>query len=228
MLLHFTQNFSILESILETSFLQLGYCTEYFGHKDKVISSSAHPMVCFSEYEDFELEAKEITYGGYAIGLSKCWAVEKGLSPVQYVEKNSQAAIGLSKLLEARQKNGKDTIPKRLRLPIMQIKCFTKHETGHNSYFNEDNFCFKSENEWRYVPTKNQIGGGYISLNKNTFLKKKDFYNNKLKPYPLKFEANDVIALYVQTEKQKSLLSKKYPHLTNVIDLAKWKVAAKV
>lgn len=223
MLLHFTKELSTLESILQSSYLRLGYCAEYFGVKDKKISSAAHPMVSFSEYQDSDLANKNVTYGGYALGLSKAWAVKAGLSPVLYVERNSQAAIGISSLLAARQKHGKDAIPKNLRLPIMQVKCFTKHETGHNSKFKDDNFCFKNENEWRYVPTKNQIGGNYISLNESTFRKNKEKYNNRLLPYPLKFTHSDIVYIYVQTEVEKSELTKRFPNLSSLIKLAKWK-----
>lgn len=222
MLLHFTQELSTLESILQSSSLKLGYCTEYFEVKDKKISRAAHPMVSFSEYKDIELAEKNVTYGGYAVGLSKAWAVNNGLSPVLYVERNSQAAIGISSLLAARQRHGKEAIPKNLRLPIMQVKCFTKHETGHNSKFKYDDFCFKNENEWRYVPTKKQIGGHYISLNESTFIQNKEKYNNRLLPYPLKFGNGDITFIYVQTEVEKSELINRFPSLGNFIKLAKW------
>ncbi|TQV87776.1 abortive infection system antitoxin AbiGi family protein [Aliikangiella coralliicola] len=223
MLLHFTKYLTTLESILHSSSFRLGYCTEYFGKKEQIISSAAHPMVCFSEYSEPELKSSNITYGGFAVALSKDWARNKGLSPVLYVEKNSQAATGIAALLKARQKHGKDAIPKNLRLPIMQVKCFTKHETGYNSYLEEDNYCFKSENEWRYVPTKKQIGQNYISLNKSTFLKNKEKYNNRLTSFPLKFEHSDVVAIYVQNEEQKTKITNQYSHFSSQIKLATWK-----
>ena len=85
----------------------------------------------------------------------------------------------------------------------MQIKCFTKHEAGYNSYLDQDNYCFKEENEWRYVPTKKQIGGGYISLHRSTFIENKEKYNNRLSSYPLRFSFPDIKAIYVQTESQR-------------------------
>ncbi|MEW5058383.1 MAG: abortive infection system antitoxin AbiGi family protein [Cycloclasticus sp.] len=222
MLLHFTKGLSNVESILKSNSLRLSYCSEYFGEKEQVVSSAAHPMVCFSEYRGDELESKVITYGSYAIAFTKNWARRSGLSPVLYVEKNSQAAIGISNLLRARQKRGKDAIPENLRLPIMQVKCFTKHETGYNSYSHDDDFCFKSENEWRYVPTKKQIAGNYISLNKSTFIKSKEKYNNRLLPYPLKFNESAITAIYVRTEEEKLKICKEYSHLSQRVKLANW------
>ena len=160
-------------------------------------------MVSFSEYTEEDLGTRKISYGDYAIALSKKWARRSGLNLVLYVEKHSQAALGLAALLKARQKKGKDAIPKKLRLPIMQVKCFTKHETGYNSHFDQDDFCFKDENEWRYVPTIKQINGNYISLNYSTYDKNRDKYNNRLSKYPLKFSVSDIEAVYVKTDQQR-------------------------
>lgn len=226
MILHFTKELKTIESILKSSSFKLEFCSEYFGDKNRIVSNAAHPMVCFSEYTDSELESRNITYGGYAVALSKTWARINGLSPVLYVEKNSQAAIGLGTLLKERQKHGKDAIPQKLRLPIMQVKCFTKHETGYNSYFDCDDFCFKSENEWRYVPTKTQIGGGYISLNRRTFLKNKERYNSRLSSFPLRFNHSDIVAIYVQTNDQAVELKMQFKDLASKIKLSNWSKTA--
>ncbi|SKA94219.1 Putative abortive phage resistance protein AbiGi, antitoxin [Thiothrix eikelboomii] len=222
MLIHFTKELSNIISILESSSFMLGYCSEYFGEKNQIVSSAAHPMVCFSEFTDSELSSKTITYGKYAIAMKKTWAITNELSPVLYIERNSQAAVGLASLLKARQKHGKDAIPKNLRLPIMQIKCFTKHETGYNSYFDHDNFCFKDENEWRYIPTKEKIGGGYISLNRKTFINNKEKYNNRLKPYPLRFEYSDIEFIYVKTDEEIKMIIEKFNQLKSKLKHSEW------
>ncbi len=97
-------------------------------------------MVSFSEYLESDLPGRQITYGRYGVALSKEWALKKRLKPVLYVDKGSQIAEGLNMLLRARQ--GKDNLhlPEFSRLPVMQIKCFTKHVTGYNSYFGQDDF----------------------------------------------------------------------------------------
>ncbi|WP_305462232.1 abortive infection system antitoxin AbiGi family protein [Photobacterium leiognathi] len=180
------------------------YCGEYFGDSSgKVISRVAHPMVSFSDYDHKELSLKKITYGGYGIALKKTWARENNLSPVNYVEKNSPAAQGLISLLRARQR-GK--LPPELRLSVIQLKCFTKHVSGKNSHFKIDNFDFKAENEWRYVPSKSQIGGNKISENFSTYNKSKDKYNSRLKPYSLKFNNLDIKYIYVQNSAEREYL----------------------
>lgn len=154
-------------------------------------------MVSFSAFSDDELKGKVVTYGGYGIGLTKGWASKQGLSPVNYIDTNSPAAQGLNALLRARQTG---LIPSNLRLPIIQLKCFTKHATGFNSYFKEANFNFEAEREWRFVPSKTQIGGNLISENFSTYKNNKEKYNKRLEKYPLPFSYEDVSYVYVKTE----------------------------
>ena len=157
LIIHITKEFSDIVDIINTSSFRLSYCGEIFNSGNNRISSAAHPMVCFSEYSFPELQGKEITYGKYGVAFTKEWAERKKLNPVIYVEKNSQVAKGLGKLLKARQgRIDNVTLPDQLRLPVMQLKCFTKNVRGYNSCFEDDNFYFKAENEWRYVPTLNE------------------------------------------------------------------------
>jgi len=220
-LIHFTRQFETLVSILESNSFLVRYCGEYFGDSTgKVISRAAHPMVSFSDYSHEELSAKQVTYGGYGVALHKKWAVKNKLSPVNYVEKNSPAAQGLISLFRARQR-GK--LPSNLRLSVIQLKCFTKHVYGYNSYFCTDNFNFKAENEWRFVPSKKQIGGNRISENYSTYKKSEDKYNRRLEPYALKFVNADIKYVYVQSEAEKEYLVKSLVLSPTKIKLAQWK-----
>ncbi|WP_444939042.1 abortive infection system antitoxin AbiGi family protein [Microbulbifer sp. JMSA002] len=221
MIVHFTREFEHLCSILSSRSFRLSYCGEYFGDKTgKVISRAAHPMVSFSDYSDVELLTKVVTYGGYGVALTKNWALNQGLSPVNYVEKNSPAAQGLVSLLKARQRK---IIPSTLRLPIIQLKCFTKHVYGFNSYFNESNFDFKAENEWRFVPSRKQIGGNRISENFSTYDKNRDKYNKRLEKYPLRFSYSDVAFVYVKTEPERQRILT-LAHLPECkVKLKRWK-----
>lgn len=201
MIIHFTPDFKNLQSILSSCSFRLSYCGEYFGdNTGKVISRAAHPMVSFSAFSDEELNGKVVTYGGYGVGITKDWASKQGLSPVNYIDENSPAAQGLNALLKARQTG---LIPSNLRLPIMQLKCFTKHVKGFNSYLKVANFSFESEREWRFVPSKAQIGGNRISENYSTYKKNKDKYNNRLAKYPLRFSYEDISYVYVKTEAER-------------------------
>lgn len=177
-------------------------------------------MVSFSEYGHDELPNKTLTYGVYGVALDKRWAVEKGLSPVNYIERNSQVASGLIALLKSRQKN---MLPTCLRLPVIQLKCFVKHVRGHNSHVKVDDFDFKSENEWRYVPTKGEIGGNRISENFSTYNKNKSKYDDRLKPYSLKFSHEDIKYIYVATESERRQIISDFKLAESQVVLSAWK-----
>jgi Protein of unknown function (DUF2743). len=220
MLIHFTKEFDYLISIISSRSFRLRYCAEYFGDELRnPISKAAHPMVSFSDYSDDDLVNKKITYGTFGISLDKTWAVRNKLSPVNYIERNSQAASGLIALLKARQKG---LLPSHLRLAVMQLKCFTKHVYGFNSHFECDNFDFKAENEWRFVPSKSDIGGNYISLNQKTYEDNKAKYNDRLLPYSLRFLDNDIKFIYVATENQRMFIFENFHISLDKIKIFTW------
>ncbi|MCT7911360.1 abortive infection system antitoxin AbiGi family protein [Arcobacter lacus] len=235
MLNHFTKELNTLISILKDSSFRLSYCSEEFrDENEKIISHAAHPMVCFSEYNEKEIASKNITYGCYCISMKKDWAIKNKLNPVLYVEKNSHIALGLKTLLLRRKKTQKgSSFP---RLAVMQIKCFTKHVKGYNSHFDEDNFDFKYENEWRYVPEKKDIGNYYISIDNSRYkqvLEKakknliKDKYNKRLESFPLKFNENDIEFVFVEEESEIRILEQSFPFLNGKVRKYTWKYTPK-
>ena len=223
LIVHFTSEFDALKSIIESSTLKICYSKEIFYVGESRVSSSAHPMVCFSEYSLNDLGNRTITYGKYGVAFTKKWAESKKMSPVIYIESSSQAAKGLGELLRARQNKLSSKLPDHLRLPIMQLKCFTKNAKGYNSGLDKSNFDFKTENEWRFVPTKKQIGGKLISQNLSKYLDNPQFYNKKLEYYPLKFNFTDIVTVFVENHSEKLELIKKTNLSDKQIKLANWK-----
>ncbi len=223
LIIHATSTLEALKSILSSSSLRLSYSKEDFCIGTQKVSSAAHPMVCFCQHNLGELNTKTITYGRYGIAFSTDWALKKRISPVLYIDGNSLAAKGLATLLKARQNKMNSELPKNLRLPIMEIKCFTKNVRGYNSYLNKKNFDFKNENEWRYVPRRSDIGGNLISQNKSTYLKNPDRHNKKLLPYPLKFNAQDIEVVFVATKAEASQISSEFSIDSSKIKVSNWK-----
>ncbi|HAF7509391.1 TPA: hypothetical protein GNA48_000040 [Salmonella enterica subsp. houtenae serovar 21:z4,z23:-] len=220
MIIHFTNDFEKLLSIISSNSFRLRYCGEYFGDKKgRIVSRAAHPMVSFSSYTHEELPSKIVTYGGYGIALSKTWAIENSLSPVNYIDKNSPIAQGLIALLKSRQLG---TLPKHLRLPVIQLKCFTKHVYGYNSHFKVDDFDFHSESEWRYVPTIKQIKGNRISVNFSSYNKNNIKYNSKLRAFPLKFSFKDIKYIYVTNKYERNKIISLFNLNKNQVILTPW------
>lgn len=221
-IIHFTDQFSKVNSILNTSSLRLTYCQEVFCLGKEKVSSAAHPMVCFSEFDIDDLVKKTISYGRYGIVFSNEWVVKNKIHPILYIEKESTVASALAKLLKARQNSEVSDLPNDLRLPIMTIKCFTKNTVGENSFLGQKDFNFREECEWRFVPEKKDIDYELISMNKSTYLLNKDLYNNKLKPFPLLFEYNDIEKIFVTTELELNTISSAYNIDKKKILMSKW------
>jgi hypothetical protein len=225
LIIHATGSLKALKGILNSLSLRLSYSKEDFCIGSQKISSAAHPMVCFCEHDINVLNSKTITYGRYGIAFSTNWALRKRISPVLYMDGNSLAAKGLATLLRARQnKVDFKELPKHLRLPIMEIKCFTKNVRGYNSKLDKYDFDFKSENEWRYIPRKSDIDGNLISQNQSTYTKNPDFYNKKLLPYHLKFKASDIEVIFVSKKDETIQLSNEFSIDINKIQVSNWKI----
>ncbi|VEB04813.1 Protein of uncharacterised function (DUF2743) [Klebsiella pneumoniae] len=182
-------------------------------------------MVSFSEYEHNELHNKTVTYGGYGIALKKSWAVRNGLTPVNYIEKNSASCIRSycfcydpASLVRCR---------KAYAYLFIQLKCFTKHVYGYNSHFKEDDFFFKYENEWRFVPTIQQIGGGRISVDYSKYKKRESLYNNRVASYPLKFLRENVKYIYVQSAFERQEIIDRFGFSERQVVISTWKQSIK-
>jgi len=220
-IIHITRDFNSLKNIIATRSLRLSYCKENFYANNRNISLAVHPMVCFSEYNIDEINSKKITYGRHAVGFSKKWARKNKIGPVLYVSQSSLAAKGMKTLLEARQGKCSSKLPSNLRLPIMELKCFIKNEQGHNRHYKKDNYDFKSENEWRYVPEKSKINGNLISQNQSVYMKDINGYNEKLLEFPLRFEIRDIEVLFVLNESEAELCLE-YGVPRSTIRISKW------
>jgi len=221
-LIHFTNSFPKLCSIVESSSLLLKYCQEDFYFGQEKVSRAAHPMVCFSKHDINELSKLKITYGKYGIAFFDEWAIKNRIHQVSYFDKESVLAEALSKLLSARR-NIDSNLPPNLRLPIMQLKCFTKNARGYNSSLKAQDFNFAEENEWRFVPKKKDIGNGLLSQNRSTYLQNKEAHNRKLLPYPLRFKKKDISNIFVSTNEELNALEVK-GFSSDVVSLSTWTI----
>lgn len=221
-IIHFTGEYDNLKSILSERAFRLKYCREVFYMDKSIVSSAVHPMVSFSEQSLKSLHKKKITYGKFGIAMKKAWVSAKKLHPVLYLDGNSTVANALALLLKARRKNANTQLAPQVRLSIMTIKCFIKNASGYNSYFRQNNFDFKSEKEWRYVPTKTDISNNLISQTKSRYENRPNYYNDKLEKFPLRFRSSDIEYLFVETEKQRTEISETFKIDKRIILLSKW------
>lgn len=226
-IIHFTDQFEKLYSIVDSLSFKLSHSKEEFTFRhnkvNHIVSKAVHPMVCFSEKNENSLSRENITYGKYGISFTKEWAITNGLKPVKYIDKKSPEALEFASLLIFRRKLKQHKITSKIRLKIMMEKCFTKNTFAYNSFLKR-NFEFKSENEWRFVPTKQQIGGGYISESRNKFKSNSNFYRKQIAPFPLQFTVNDIKTIFTCNENEKAILIKKLKLNPSKIKISDWKV----
>lgn len=177
-------------------------------------------MVSFSNYNLKYLAKKKITYGKFGIAFKEDWVKRNSINPVIYMNNMSFASSGLDTLLKARRSTV-EMLPAKVRLAIIKLKYFTKNTKGYNSYTGTDDFNFKSENEWRFVPNKKQIGRNRISLSASAFEEDKNKYNEMIKGYPLRFNKEDIKYIYVDQEYIKKFESS-FRYLGDKIQVTPW------
>ena len=160
-LFHFTRNKEALISILKTKFYPR-LCQEemvLFKGKGKV----GYPMVCFCDIPLSQIENHTNTYGKYAIGLRKTWAIKLGITPILYTHLNSLVCSHL------RNNIGKILLTQNMDLlDEMYISFFMKPYNGMQLVNGKKKrITFYNEREWRYIPPKEDLiirNGGEADL----------------------------------------------------------------
>jgi len=161
---HFTSGLDIQLSILKNGFYpRLCFEDDIDNELSEMFPMKLTPMVCFCDMKLSSCVNGRHTqdYGEYAIGVSKDWCINNGVSPVQYIpNKKSYNAQGLGLIMgNLHNLIEKNEIEKEKLSNIFaglhNLLFYTKPLTGAN-YKNwkrqEEIISFYDEREWRYVP----------------------------------------------------------------------------
>lgn len=184
--------------ILKDNF-KLKYCLEKFNNDDSPMEY-AIPMVSFCDIKLSEIKEHIEKYGYYGIGLSKSWAVEKGLNPVIYLNGSSNFSKGLigtaQKIIKSSEFDSVDQT--NIANLIQYTKSYESELTRKGIKI--ENYRYADEREWRYVPDAKE--GIQPWLNKNQYNTKKNRKeaNDTLKEERLYFNPNDILYLIVKKE----------------------------
>jgi len=138
-LFHFTQDFETLTKILKDMSFWPRYCEEY-GWKSRI----AVPMTCFCDIPLSQIKNHINHYGCYGIGLSKEFAINKGVTPIFYVTK------AFLKVLSLLTKNGNVSQKEKVRKIISRIKPYESWNIRNGERIKD--YTYYDEREWRYVP----------------------------------------------------------------------------
>ena len=200
-IIHYTNSIDTLKLILKEGF-KLKYCNESLI-LDNDSSNAAHPMISFC---DIPLSASSIhfkAYGHFGIGLSKSWAVEKGINPVLYIDKDSLIARSILELIKARR-DSKTNLTTKQKSLVLKIKSYAKNYSGNlvRNGKTTVNYRFYDEREWRLVPDQSTLGSNSFSISSIVYQSSKDECNAKLESIRLKFNHSDISYVIVEKTNQ--------------------------
>ena len=212
-LFHFTKSIEVLKNILVNKEFWVCYSMESANFLKNIFDdtleiSFAYPMVCFCDIPLERHSNHTRKYGSYGIGLKKSWAIEKGVSPVQYVPLNTDVAACWSNTISILNRKFEDpNLDMEVRdcfEQIILISSFLKS-------YGKGNEVFYNEREWRYFPGRELQNHNQLFWKKEKYEIKVNEKNNgrvdALKSdYKLCFEISDISYLVVPTLEEKRLI----------------------
>ena len=209
--IHYTKSLTNLKGIIEKRKFHLGYCTDYIREENK--AENAHfeiavPMVCFCDIPFTEVSKLTKEYGCYGIGLSKKWAMEKGLNPVLYFDSKSKATRILNAIEYLSNSIVNYTNEENIAHKSQNLKKEYEGLLGYiKNYKNisskvgkiPPDYIFYNEREWRYVPSESDLNENELDLllQKEGYESNKTFYNERAKKYSLDFNDSDITYIIV-------------------------------
>lgn len=136
-----------LMNILKTRKLYYSYCLESILANDE-FQSIAFPMVSLCDLPLSEFGENKWTYGNYAIGFSRSWAMKQGFNPVCYCHQGSKYLQTMMDNLDHASK----TLDKNLFLKALYPFSYMKLVEGSLPKKHFKNYRFYDEKEVRLVP----------------------------------------------------------------------------
>ena len=224
-LFHFTKTLDNIRNILTYNFSPR-YCLErvdFLSQNDKL--DIAIPMICFCDIPLSQIISHVNTYGDYAIGLNKDWAIRNGISPVLYLYNDSRTNRMLNSLFvsSARIDMVKRLVKKddslQSTLDYMEFLFYCKIYKGDMWRDNKlvKDVTFYNEREWRYVPNIHDLEliNSRLILNKTEYnnLTTRQDYNEQLRLYQLKFTPPDIKYIIIKTETERLELIRMIEHI---------------
>jgi len=204
-LFHFTKK-NGLYSILNSTF-RVSYARERIIGGNK-LKEFAVPMVSFSDLRLSELKQNVGTYGKFGIGLTKSWAIEKGLNPVMYASEQSLFTAnfidGIEKFFEIVNElndiNGNYATAYNNTLNTLRYVKNYQGDLIRPGKKTKPNYVFANEREWRYVPPITDDIQSFVPIEKIKTSEQKSKYNQTVRNFTLHFQPDDIQYLIVEKD----------------------------
>ncbi len=209
---HFINSIENLESILANDFYPQFCFEDFMGTIFNVPDAErAIPMVCFCDIPLAQIKEHTNTYGNYAIGLSKKWAIKNKINPVFYTYSNSDFSnkikYAILKLFvhEKEVLKSDSSLTTQFNFAIQYIKPY-EGKLWKKGKWSKENIRFYDEREWRYIPNfKNVDEPLWISNDVSKKLHQLCDLNKRIaerKDLRLSFVPNDIKFIIVKKEQE--------------------------
>jgi Putative abortive phage resistance protein AbiGi, antitoxin len=203
-LIHFTNDKEKLKKILEEHF-RIFYCKEIVSLVNNKEATYVAPMVSFCDIPLSEVKMHITKYGKYGIGLTKEWAIRKGLNPVLYLSKESKLTSSIftamsqflkGNLASLEIENGKSALVNILR--------YTKNYEGKLKRDGKEipDYRYSDEREWRYTPKFDTSYATILYEDSYSTNTQKDIANGTLQELRLDFEPNDIKYIIINSDSE--------------------------
>jgi len=213
-LFHFTKTIDNIRNILTNTFSPR-YCLEHMAFMENENLDLAIPMVCFCDIPLSQIIDHIDTYGEYAIGLNKEWAMSKGISPILYLYNDSTTNKVINELFKTTVRL--DNVRKLLKKDLTKLATFDFLELLYycKSYKGKmwrdgklkENKTFYNEREWRFVPNLNELEliNPRLLINKEEFddFSKRSEYNHQIEHFTLRFSPKDIKYIIISKESER-------------------------
>lgn len=201
-LIHFTEEKECIKGILQENF-------KVFNCRESIVlggglASWIIPMVSFCDIPLSEIKDHISKYGDYGVGMTKEWAIRRGLNPVLYIAQQSTLSesyrrawncFNVAEGLDAHQwTDGQKALADVLR--------YIKNYEGELSRKGQTtpDYRFSDEREWRYVPAYSEACDMLLSASWYDFDDNKQISDSKLDSYQLEFEPNDIKYIIIKSD----------------------------
>lgn len=214
-LFHFTDKQGLWGILADT--FKISYSRECIsGKNDK--KRFAVPIVSFCDLRLSELREHMKKYGKYGIGMSKEWAISKGLNPVIYVSNGSHLISSffpaIDKLYNITTATTDHNISTELANAYMSILHTLSYFKNYQGDLKRDftptisRYRFADEREWRYVPNPDGSFNPFLNIEKVKSSEDKKLENSKIAHLKLNFTPEDIKYLIVEKDDERIELIK--------------------
>ncbi len=210
-LFHFLPKEQFLMDTLKRGFWPRYTIEHFWGEKHFAI-----PMVCFCDIplSQISLHVKKYSKsGGYGIGMSKSWAMKKGITPVLYLSYKNEFMYSEIKNY-AKSLSSKDIATNASDMCMKQRLLYYAKRTTESSFElnlsnsnvdeeakREKKYKYYNEREWRYVPQiSEEVHLEIINLKEKEEEKIKNELSEHTRNQWLDFTVNDVEYIFVPSD----------------------------